>query len=172
MASAENCVQITVSFSGQEQVLPLSVRPSLELNDHKVNAAEVQLDEALRAAFSLNTNAKLYLHETMTGQILSKESFRDPGYCSEFPRHWYLVVERENFANVNGKGGDFVSEGRLLDEGLGKVASEMDEMAKMFDLGEVDLMGGGEIGDNQDTAGNDKVSLCVCVCVCVCVWLY
>lgn len=161
MASAENSVQITVSFSGQEQVLPLSVRPSLELNDHKVNAAEEQLDEALRRAFSLNSNAKLYLHETMTGQVMSKESFRDPGYCSNFPRYWYLVVERENFANINGKAvGEFVNDSRVFDEGGGREASEVEEVTKMFDLGEVGFARGVEADDYQDPTGV-KVSLCV-----------
>ena len=94
MASAENCVQITVSFNRQEEVLPLTIRPSLELSDYKVDAAEDELFKALRKAFAIESDDTFYLHEAESGRIMSKESFRDPGYCSNFPSHWYLVVER------------------------------------------------------------------------------
>ena len=102
MASADNSVQIRVSFSGREQTLPLSVRPSLELPDSKVDAAENQLNRALRQAFAIQADDTIYLHEAVTNRILSKETFRDPGYCDEFPSHWYLVVEQKR-RSMNGK---------------------------------------------------------------------
>ncbi len=150
MASADNSVQIMVSFSGREQVLPLSVRPSLELPDSKVDAAESQLDCALRQAFAIQADDTIYLHEAVTDRILSKETFRDPGYCDEFPRHWYLVVEQKRRRSLNGKAGSMVtrddflntrSDGREVNalrhrENDLDMSSMVDDVAKIFGLTE------------------------------------
>lgn len=114
MASAENSVKINVTFRRQEHQLSLSVRPSLELSDFKVDAAEGELDQALRTAFSLEAQEKFYLHEAVSGRILSKETFRDPGYCDEFPRHWYLVVEHHGTSRKIS--GDYANELRAVTE--------------------------------------------------------
>lgn len=145
MASADNSVQIMVSFSGREQVLPLSVRPSLELPDSKVDAAESQLDRALRQAFEIQADDTIYLHEAITNRILSKETFRDPGYCDAFPRHWYLVVEQKRRRSMNGKGvnrEDYMSarsDGREADalrhrENDLDMSAMVDDVAKIFGL--------------------------------------
>lgn len=146
MASADNSVQIMVSFSGREQVLPLSVRPSLELPDSKVDAAESQLDRALRQAFEIQADDTIYLHEAITNRILSKETFRDPGYCDAFPRHWYLVVEQKRRRSMNGKGvnRDYNMNARSDERGEGgalrhrendlDMSSMVDDVAKIFGL--------------------------------------
>ena len=177
MASADNSVQIMVSFSGREQTLPLSVRPSLELPDSKVDAAESQLDRALRQAFEIQADDTIYLHEAITNRILSKETFRDPRYCDAFPRHWYLVVEQKRRRSMNGKGvnrEDYNMNARS--DGLGEgdalrhrendldMSSMVDDVAKIFGLtaesmdepggGEEDLSLEGERTVNQhDTTG-------------------
>ena len=176
MASADNSVQIMVSFSGREQTLPLSVRPSLELPDSKVDAAESQLDRALRQAFEIQADDTIYLHEAITNRILSKETFRDPRYCDAFPRHWYLVVEQKRRRSMNGKGvnrEDYNMNARS--DGLGEgdalrhrendldMSSMVDDVAKIFGLtaesmdepgGEEDLsLEGGRTVDQHDTTG-------------------
>ena len=157
MASAENSVNIKVSFSGQEQVLPLSIRPSLELSDYKVDTAEDLLDQALRRAFSIQPDATFYLHEAETGRIMSKESFRDPGYCSDFPRHWNLIVEQRSNAKTTGNSG---KKPNVTSCGIN--LSTVEDVANMFGLGEVE--GGVELGDNKDTGS--KVSYVGWQCGC------
>ena len=159
MASADNSVQIRVSFSGREHVLPLSVRPSLELPDSKVDAAEDQLNRALRQAFAIQPDATIYLHEAVTNRILSKETFRDPGFCEEFPRHWYLVVEQQQ-RSLNGKAGVsrevFASDGSREVNALryheNDLSSMVDDVAKIFGLTESMDDGGGDLEVHQTTA--------------------
>lgn len=151
MASAENCVQITVSFNRQEEVLPLTIRPSLELSDYKVDAAEDELFKALRKAFAIESDDTFYLHEAESGRIMSKESFRDPGYCSNFPSHWYLVVERR--ADGKGNAGYVVSSER--EEGQNRDLNHTSverEMASMFEIGGEDS---GEY-DTMNTESNGR----------------
>ena len=90
---ADERVKITVSFSGREKRIPLVVKPNLELSDEQVDHAEGELQRILRHVFQVSPEARIYLHETMTGRIMSKESFRDPANLPEFPKHWYLTTE-------------------------------------------------------------------------------
>ena len=166
MASADNSVQIMVSFSGREQVLPLSVRPSLELPDSKVDAAESQLDRALRQAFEIQADDTIYLHEAITNRILSKETFRDPGYCDAFPRHWYLVVEQKRRRSMNGKGvsrEDFMNarsdgrEGNALRhrENDLDMSAMVDDVAKIFGLTAESMEDPGGEGEQHNTTTAD-----------------
>ena len=165
MASADNSVQIRVNFGDREQVLPLSVRPSLELPDSKVDAAEDQLNRALRQAFAIQPDDTIYLHEAVTNRILSKETFRDPGYCDDFPRHWYLVVEQKQ-RSMNGKAAGGVSRDDFLKasdvrevnalrhrENDFDMSAMVDDVAKIFGLTEsMDV--GGDLDVHQTTATN------------------
>ena len=184
MASAENSVQIKVSFNHQEQVLPLTIRPSLELTDLKVDAAEDELDQALRRAFDIQEDDTFYLHEAESGRILTKETFRDPGYCSSFPTHWYLVVERRE-KDKTGSDEIVVSERITKEEEIAMNHSNVErEMASMFQLGEGEERGDvddEEYSDSHERNGGVEVSVCVLERErereggrggeCVCLWL-
>ena len=90
----DNTIKITVSYNGREKQIPLVVQPSLELSDLQVDQAEFELCGIVRHVFSVPAEAEFCLHETESGRILTKESFRDPSYLTSFPRHWYLTVEK------------------------------------------------------------------------------
>ena len=90
----DETLEITVSYSGREKRIPLSVRPSLELSDVQVDQAELELSGIVSLAFGVPTEVEFCLHEAESGRILTKESFRDPSFISSFPRHWYLTVEK------------------------------------------------------------------------------
>ena len=90
---ADERVKVTISFSGKEKRIPLVVKPGLELSDEQVDFAESDLFRIIRYVFSISSEARVYLHETESGRIMSKESFRDPANLPEFPRHWYLTTE-------------------------------------------------------------------------------
>ena len=159
MASAENSVQINVTFSGQEHQLSLSIRPSLELSDFKVDAAEGELDQALRRAFSIKAEERFYLHEAVSGRIMSKESFRDPNYCEEFPRHWYLVVEHSRRKTS----GEFTgTEGRAMADGGRREAAMTNhsgiEEEPLFNMADVDGEGqrGGEMEARESEVRRER----------------
>ena len=91
---ADDALKITVSYSGREKLIPLVVRPSIELTDFEVDQAELELCGIVRHVFNVPAEASFSLHEAETSRTLTKESFRDPGYIQAFPRHWYLTVEK------------------------------------------------------------------------------
>ena len=91
---ADDSLAITVSYSGRERRIPLSVRPSLELSDSEVDQAELELCGIVRHLFNIPVEAAFSLHEAESSRTLTKESFRDPGYIQAFPSHWYLTVEK------------------------------------------------------------------------------
>ena len=90
---AEERVKVTVSYAGKEKRIPLAVTPALELSDEQVEYAEGDLLRIVRHVFQIPAGARVYLHETESGRIMSPESFRDPANLVAFPRHWYLAVE-------------------------------------------------------------------------------
>lgn len=91
---------ITVSYSGQEERVCLSVQPSLELSDLQVDHAEGELHLLLRKLFKVEQDITFYLHEAETRRVMSKESFREPRYCKNFPTHWFLVMD--SYVATNG----------------------------------------------------------------------
>lgn len=91
MTDTEDNVCITINYCGVEKRIGLSVKPSLELSDRQVDSAEHALHARLRELFNVPEDVQFYLHEAETARIMSKESFREPGYTQSFPRHWYLV---------------------------------------------------------------------------------
>ena len=91
MADTGDDVYITINYCGVEKRIGLSVQPSLELSDRQVDSAEHDLHARLRDLFHVPEDVLFYLHEAETARIMSKESFREPGYTQNFPRHWYLV---------------------------------------------------------------------------------
>lgn len=88
-----NIPHITVSYNGGEKRVPLGVQPSLELSDSEVNIAQGELHRVLRKIFCVEQDTPFFLHEVETGRVMSKESFREPNYCVNFPTHWYLVMD-------------------------------------------------------------------------------
>ena len=89
-----NTPSITVSYNGSEKRVALSVHPSLELTDSQVENAEGELYSLLRRLFNVvDSSLAFYLHEVETGRVMSRESFRQPSYCQNFPTHWYMVLE-------------------------------------------------------------------------------
>lgn len=92
---------ITVSYNGGEKRVSLSVQPSLELSDAEVDLAEGELRRLLRKLFNVEQNTAFYLHEVESGRVMSKESFREPGYCTNFPTHWYLEMDSYPTSNGN-----------------------------------------------------------------------
>lgn len=91
---ADDSVKITVSYNGREKRIPLVIQPSLELSDFQVDEAELELFRIVQHVFNVPAEAAFFLHEAETDRIMTKESFRDPSYLQEFPRHWYLTVEK------------------------------------------------------------------------------
>ena len=91
---SDECVKITVSYNGREKRVPLVIQPSLELSDFQVDEAELELFRIVQHVFNVPAEAAFFLHEAETNRIMTKESFRDPSYLLEFPRHWYLTVEK------------------------------------------------------------------------------
>ena len=91
---------ITVSYNGWEKRVSLSVQPSLELSDAEVDNAEGELRRLLRKLFNVEQSTAFYLHEVESGRVMSKETFREPGYCTNFPTHWYLQMD--TYPTTNG----------------------------------------------------------------------
>ena len=92
---------ITVSYNGGEKKVALSVQPRLELSDSEVDRAESELHRVLRKLFNMEQDSSFYLHEVESKRVMSKESFREPSYCQNFPTHWYLVMDSYPAANGN-----------------------------------------------------------------------
>lgn len=86
--------ELVVSYgdSGETTRVDIGVEPSVELSDEQVEDAISRLYSFLKTAFHLPRDNRLTLHETETGRTLSKETFRDPSYVSNFPRYWYLTA--------------------------------------------------------------------------------
>lgn len=103
---------ITVSYSGGEKRVSLSVKPSLELSDSQVDRAESDLHRLLRRLFAVDSGVPFYLHEVETGRVMSKESFREPSYCLTFPAHWYMVMDSSSSTDLLDTSG-FQVRGRL-----------------------------------------------------------
>ncbi len=90
---SDDRVKVTVSYGGRERRIPLAVKPGLELSDEQVEFAESDLTKIVRHVFRVAPEFRVDLHETEGGRIMTKESFRDPSYLPDFPRHWYLSTE-------------------------------------------------------------------------------
>lgn len=86
--------EIVVSYgdSGETTRVDIGLVPRLELRDEQVDDATSKLYSFLKSAFHLPSESRLTLYETETGRILSKETFRDPSFVSNFPRYWYLTA--------------------------------------------------------------------------------
>ena len=90
---SEDTVKVTISYGGKEKRIPLAVRPALELSDEQVAFAETDFMAIVRRVFQVPPDNRAELYETEGGRIMTRESFRDPSYLPNFPRHWYLTTE-------------------------------------------------------------------------------